>query len=165
MQISEKFCGQKNGYSISKTLRFELKPQAETLENIKKGKFLESDKKKSDDYKDVKKIIDNYHQFFIDDVLKDAKLDWTCLAKEIENYSKDKSDDSLLVKEQEKLRNSILKLFSSDKRFTALNASTPKDLFNQILPEWFGENNRPELNKEAIETFQKFTSYFTLLSA
>ncbi len=161
MKLYEEFCGQKNGYSISKTLRFELKPQAETLENIKKGKFLESDKKKSDDYKDVKKIIDNYHQFFIDDVLKNAKFDWSVLAKEIENYSKDKSDDSLLIKEQEKLRNSILKLFSSDKRFAALNASTPKDLFNQILPEWFGENNCPELNKEAIETFKKFTSYFT----
>ena len=50
-----------NLYSLSKTLRFELRPIAETKENIEKGKFLESDKKKSEDYKDVKKIIDNYH--------------------------------------------------------------------------------------------------------
>ncbi|MCQ2603420.1 MAG: type V CRISPR-associated protein Cas12a/Cpf1 [Spirochaetia bacterium] len=157
----EQFCGQGNGYSLSKTLRFELKPKAETIENIRKGKFLESDKKKSEDYKDVKRIIDNYHQYFIDDVLQNAEFDWSVLAKEIENYAKDKADDTLLEKEQSKLRTAILKLFSSDKRFAALNAATPKDLFNDILPEWFGKNNIQELNKEAVITFQKFTSYFT----
>ena len=36
MKISEEFCGQGNGYSISKTLRFELKPKGKTLENIEK---------------------------------------------------------------------------------------------------------------------------------
>lgn len=44
-------------YSISKTLRFELKPVGQTLENIKNGHFLESDKKKADDYQDVKKKL------------------------------------------------------------------------------------------------------------
>ena len=43
MKISEEFCGQGNGYSISKTLRFELKPKGKTLENIEKEKLLESD--------------------------------------------------------------------------------------------------------------------------
>ena len=36
MKICDEFCGQQQGYSISKTLRFELKPQGKTLENIKK---------------------------------------------------------------------------------------------------------------------------------
>ena len=62
MKISEEFCGQGNGYSISKTLRFELKPKGKTLENIEKEKLLESDFKKSQDYKDVKIILDNYHK-------------------------------------------------------------------------------------------------------
>lgn len=161
MQISEQFCGQKNGYSISKTLRFELKPQAETLENIIKGKFLESDKKKAQDYQDVKTIIDNYHKYFIDDVLKNAKFDWSDLHKEISAYSKDKSDDSNLVETQKNLRNEILKVIKADKRFTALTAATPKELFEKILPDWFGQNTKPGLKKESLETFQKFTSYFT----
>ncbi len=148
-------------YSLSKTLRFELKPIAQTLENIQKGHFLESDKKKADDYKDVKKIIDNYHKFFIDDVLKKASFDWKKLDGAINQYNKTKSDDTNLIAEQKKLRDEIVKLFTLDKRFKALTAATPKDLFNSILPEWFGEKTNPELNKKAIETFQKFTSYFT----
>ena len=161
MATINEFCGQENGYSVSKTLRFELKPMGKTLENISKGKFLESDKKKSDDYKDVKKIIDNYHRYFIDDVLKLASFNWEHLAKEIKEYNKTKSDDTNLISAQQKQREEILKVFNSDKRFKALIASTPKDLFNKLLPEWFEKVNSLELKKEAIETFQKFTSYFT----
>lgn len=150
-----------NLYSLSKTLRFELKPIAQTKENIEKGKFLESDKKKSEDYKDVKKIIDNYHKYFIDDVLKNATFDWKKLEEAIKEYSKNKSDDSAVENEQKKLREEILKLFTSDKRYKALTAATPKDLFDTILPEWFGEKSNPDLNEAALETFQKFTSYFT----
>ena len=156
----ENFCGQENGYSVSKTLRFELKPIGKTLENISKGKFLESDKKKSDDYKDVKKIIDNYHRYFIDDVLKSASFNWLDLAKEISEYSKTKNDDTNLLSAQQKQRDEILKIFSSDKRFKALTASTPKDLFNKLIPEWFEKETSLELNKEAIETFKRFYSYF-----
>lgn len=150
-----------NLYSLSKTLRFELRPIAETKENIEKGKFLESDKKKSEDYKDVKKIIDNYHKYFIDDVLKNATFDWKKLEEAIREYRKNKSDDFAVENEQKKLREEILKLFTSDKRYKALTASTPKDLFDTILPKWFGEKSNPDLNETALETFQKFTSYFT----
>lgn len=158
--IIDEFCGQMNGYAVSKTLRFELKPMGETLENISKGKFLEADKKKADAYKDVKTILDNYHRYFIDDVLKSASFDWEDLAKEIKEYSKTKTDDTSLISVQEKQREKIITLFTKDKRFKALTASTPKDLFNSILPEWFGKNNSNVLHKEALEIFNKFTSYF-----
>ncbi len=148
-------------YSVSKTLRFELKPVSETLENIKKFHFLEEDKKKANDYKDVKKIIDNYHKYFIDDVLKNASFNWKKLEEAIREYNKNKSDDSALVAEQKKLGDAILKLFTSDKRYKALTAATPKELFESILPDWFGEQCNQDLNKAALKTFQKFTSYFT----
>ena len=45
--------------------------------------------------------------------------------------------------------------------FVVLTAATPKDLFDTILPKWFGEKSNPDLNEAALETFQKFTSYFT----
>ena len=147
MAVIDKFCGQGTGYSVSKTLRFELKPMGKTLENISKGKFLESDKKKSEDYKEVKIIIDNYHRYFIDDVLKSASFNWGDLAKEINEYSKTKSDDTNLLSAQQKQREEILKVFNSDKRFKALIASTPKDLFNKLLPEWFEKVNSLELKK------------------
>lgn len=160
MTTINKFCGQGNGYSVLKTLCFELKPIGKTLENISTGKFLESDKKKSEDYKDVKKIIDNYHCYFIDDVLKTQSFNWENLAKEINEYRKLKSDDTNLLSAQQKQRDEILKIFSSDKRFKALTAATPKDLFNKLLPEWFQKDNSVELNKEATETFKRFYSYF-----
>lgn len=159
-RIIDEFCGQMNGYAVSKTLRFELKPMGETLENISKGKFLEADKKKADAYKDVKTILDNYHRYFIDDVLKSASFDWEDLAKEIKEYSKTKTDDTSLISVQEKQREKIITLFTKDKRFKALTASTPKDLFNSILPEWFEKNNSNVLHKAALEIFNKFTSYF-----
>jgi len=149
-------------YTLSKTLRFELKPVAQTKENIKKGKFLESDKKKADDYKDVKKIIDNYHKFFIDDVLKNANFDWTVLEKEMSDFNKSKADDSKVEAEQKKLRDQIAKKMTSDKRFKALTASTPSDLFNKDKDfiDWFTQNSTKDINKEALETFKRFSSYF-----
>ncbi|MCI5523407.1 MAG: type V CRISPR-associated protein Cas12a/Cpf1 [Spirochaetia bacterium] len=160
MKISEEFCGQGNGYSISKTLRFELKPKGKTLENIEKEKLLESDLKKSQDYKDVKIILDNYHKYFIDDVLQKVNLDWTKLAASITDYNKNKEDDSSVIKEQDFLRKEIVKIISKDKRFACLTASTPKDLFNSILPEWFEKSTEFSLNKKAVETFKRFSSYF-----
>ena len=149
-------------YSLSKTLRFELKPIAQTKENIEKGRFLESDKKKADDYKDVKKIIDNYHKFFIDDVLKNASFDWSLLEKEIVDFHKTKADDSKLEAEQKKLREKIAKLFAKDKRFKSLTAETPSDLFNKDKDfiDWFTQNPAEDINKEALETFKRFSSYF-----
>lgn len=152
-----------NLYSLSKTLRFELKPIAQTKENIEKGKFLESDKKKADDYKDVKKIIDNYHKFFIDDVLINANFDWSVLEKETYDFNKNKTDDSKVEAEQKKLREQIVKLFTSDKRLKSLTASTPSDLFNKDKDfiDWFTQSSAAGINKEALETFKRFSSYFT----
>ena len=150
-------------YSLSKTLRFELKPVAQTLENIKNGHFLESDKKKADDYKDVKKIIDNYHKFFIDDVLKGASFDWALLEKELTDFNKNKTDDSKVETEQKKLREQIAKTLAGDKRFKSLTASTPSDLFNKDkdFTDWFAQTSLDGIRKDVLDTFKKFSSYFT----
>jgi CRISPR-associated protein Cpf1 len=57
-----------NKYSLSKTLRFELKPVGKTKQNIESAGFLESDEKMSDEYVEIKKIIDRYHKAFIERV-------------------------------------------------------------------------------------------------
>ena len=152
-----------NLYSLSKTLRLELKPLGQTKANIEKGKFLESDKKKADDYKDVKKIIDNYHKFFIDDVLKNANFDWTLLEKEMSDFNKSKADDSKVESEQKKLRDQIAKKLTSDKRFKALTAPTPSDLFNKDkdFADWFAQTSLDGIRKDVLDTFKKFSSYFT----
>lgn len=54
MKISEEFCGQKNGYSRSITLRNRLIPVGKTEENIKQ--FLENDIERSMAYPEVKQL-------------------------------------------------------------------------------------------------------------
>lgn len=57
-------------YPITKTIRNELIPIGKTLENIKKNEILEKDKKKSEDYKIVKEIMDRFHKRLIDEALE-----------------------------------------------------------------------------------------------
>lgn len=56
-------------YPLSKTLRFELKPQGKTREWIDKRGLIEDDEQRAKDYLEVKKIMDSYHKDFIDEVL------------------------------------------------------------------------------------------------
>ena len=63
-----------NLYSISKTLRFELRPDEKTQENIKKHGLLQEDTHRADSYKKVKKIIDEYHKDFIEKSLSSCVL-------------------------------------------------------------------------------------------
>jgi len=63
-----------NLYQLSKTLRFELKPQGKTLENIVNNRLLEKDEKRADGYKILKKVIDEFHKYFINESLSNIKL-------------------------------------------------------------------------------------------
>ncbi|MBI5893772.1 MAG: hypothetical protein HZB79_09015 [Deltaproteobacteria bacterium] len=62
-------------YSLSKTLRFELVSQGETEKFIKEKGLLEKDKKRADDYKKAKKLIDEYHKDFIEQALSGKQLE------------------------------------------------------------------------------------------
>ncbi|PIU63092.1 hypothetical protein COS83_01255, partial [archaeon CG07_land_8_20_14_0_80_38_8] len=55
-----------NKYSLSKTLRFELIPIGKTKESIDRKGLLSQDVKRAQSYKEVKKIIDEYHKEFIE---------------------------------------------------------------------------------------------------
>ena len=61
-------------YQLSKTLRFELKPIGKTKENIERNGILERDKERDVAYKKVKKVIDEYHKAFIEQMLDDFEL-------------------------------------------------------------------------------------------
>lgn len=59
-------------YSLSKTLRFELKPIGRTKELM--SRLLEEDIQRASDFLEVKKIIDRYHKHIIEDVLAECEL-------------------------------------------------------------------------------------------
>lgn len=161
MDLLTDFHCQKNGYPVSKTLRFELIPQGKTFEHIEKDGLLTNDEKRAANYKDVKCIIDNYHRYFIENILRNAKFDWTNLEHALREYRKNKMFNKPLEKEQHKMRTQIAALFEKDTRFNQLTAPTPKDLFKKLLPPFFESNATDRLNLSAVEIFNRFSTYFT----
>ena len=89
MKIIENFCGQKNGYSRSITLRNALIPIGKTEENIQKLDLLKNDFKRADAYGEIKNIIDDFHRSFIEDVLSKASFEWGPLYNQLELIQKE----------------------------------------------------------------------------
>ena len=86
MKSIEQFCGQKNGYSRSITLRNRLIPVGKTEENLQKANMLEADFERAKAYAEVKNLIDDFHRSLIEDVLSNAKLDWKKLYVQFDLY-------------------------------------------------------------------------------
>ncbi len=163
-----------NLYSLSKTLRFELKPIGKTLEHIQKKGLLKEDETRAEDYKTVKKIIDRYHREFIELAFESA---YQYKPKKTESsfqntteaivksysehyYKKEKSDKDKKALEaiSAKMRKEIVSCFKGayseevKEKFTNL---FKKELIKEDLLN-FCESSE----KEVIEKFSDFTTYF-----
>lgn len=138
-------------YPLSKTLRFELKPVGNTLNNILASGLLEEDEHRAGSYKKVKKLIDEYHKDFIDKSLEGLALDKDALEACYAFYGK--TDETLRVKfekAQDTLRKQIAKSFDLKRLFG-------KELIKEDLPEFLGEGDDQSL----VGEFTNFTTYFT----
>ena len=72
--MAELFKDFTNLYPVSKTLRFELIPEGETLYYLEKNGVLENDEKRNEDYKKLKKLMDEYYRAYIDEALSNVHL-------------------------------------------------------------------------------------------
>lgn len=158
MQAINQFCGQKNGYSRSITLRNRLIPIGKTEENIQK--FLETDKNRADKYPGAKQLIDNLHRDFIAEILAKSSFDWQPLADAIEKFqkTKDAKDKKNLQSQQANLRKQIAKAFSSSEKGKKLFS---KELFTELLPEYIKGKVDETTSEEIVKEFDRFTTYFT----
>jgi len=95
-----------NRYPLSKTLRFELKPIGKTKDYIEQKGLLSQDEERAEDYKRVKKIIDEYHKDFIHKSLSGVRLE---ALDEFEKMYLLPSKDDKVQKEFEKLQESLRK--------------------------------------------------------
>ncbi len=141
-----------NKYNLSKTLKFRLIPVGETLENIlnSTSSVLEEDKTRSNDYKELKKIVDKYHIYHIDKSLQSFKL------TELDEYyklyklnSKSEADKKQMIKIEENFRKNIAKQINSASLFN-------KDILTLIL-----ENNPDKDDELVVKKFNKFSTYLT----
>lgn len=145
-------------YSLSKTLRFELKPIGKTKENFE-NYILTSDEEKSEKFKKVKLYCDEYHKKFINDCLENFQNDKfiEVLNKYYELYIKNNRSDkenNEFEKTQELLRKIIAETFTKNKKYSGLFG---KELFKNYLPEYY-KNDEEKLSE--IKLFSEFTTYF-----
>jgi len=102
------FESQKNKYGLSKTLRFELKPVGDTINNL--DEYIKQDQKRAIDYEQLKKILNEYHKSYIDDCLKDLKFDIESLNPCEQNDKDQKKDlETDKIKERKKAIDRVFK--------------------------------------------------------
>ena len=166
MNVIENFCGKENGYSKSITLRNRLIPIGRTQEKLEKLDMLSNDRKRAASYQEVKKLIDEFHRSFIQDVLSNANFEWGPLYNEFDLYQSktDKSEKAKIKPDLQKIQilmqSKIVKKFTSDERFKKLFA---KELLSELLPEIIKTADPTTISnkEEALKAFDKFSTYFT----
>lgn len=152
-------------YQNSKTVRFALTPIGQTEEYIIQNQYIEAARRKNQAYKIVKPIIDERFRSMIDDVLTHCeKQDWATLDKLILQYQNNKCRENMdaLAEQQEEIRKNISEEFAkSDEYKNFFGKEDSKKLFKTFLPEYLNQINASESDKEAVNEFQKFKTYFS----
>ena len=166
-------------YPLSKTLRFEAKPVGATLRNFVSNGLLERDEHRAQSYVSVKRLIDEYHKFFIDNALANGCLTYDdngnvdSLKEYFDLYStkKDETAQKRFKTIQQSLREQIVKRLTEG---TAYKRLFGKELLNgsgkaeaDIIHFINGADltqlqglSRDEA-KSLVKEFQDFTTYFT----
>ena len=144
-----------NLYSLSKTIRFELKPIGKTLEFINKNGLLVQDEHRADSYIKVKKIIDEYHKAFIENALRDFKLRYEDIEAYYSYYiikKKEENQKKAFENIQASLRKQIASCFKQNKSVRLFE----KELIKEDLINFVKTNEERLL----VEEFKDFTTYF-----
>ena len=166
MKTIDQFCGQKNGYSRSITLRNRLIPIGKTEENIEKLNLLDNDKMRSKAYVEVKAMIDDFHRSFIEDVLSKVQFEWGRLYNQFDLFQneKEKQKKNKIKKELETLqgemRKKIHEKFKKDDRFEKL---FKKELLTEFVPTVIKADESETISdkRAALNVFKGFATYFT----
>ncbi len=149
-------------YSLSKTLRFELKPIGKTLENIERKGIIEQDTQREKEYQKVKEIIDEYHKAFIKMCLWnfELKLKSDGSSDSLEDYvrlasieKREELEENEFTKVKENLRKQIVIAFKEGSSFGDL---FKKELILKHLPNFVTDDNE----RQMVDNFSKFTTYF-----
>ena len=137
-------------------MRFELIPEGETLHYLEKNGVLENDEKRNEDYKKLKKLMDEYYRAYIDEALSNVHL--SDLDRYAELYSiQNKSDKEVaeFKKIQQQMRKQIVKFLKDGKDHQYIFKGK---LITEILPEFFNdESGSRKEDLDLIKSFKDFT--------
>lgn len=153
-----------NLYSLEKTLRFSLIP-VEGTDTEYLQKIIREDERRAEYYKQVKKYIDEYHKWFINQSLskfqfqyednkKQNSLSEYYLYYHLNNKADSEKRKKALNTIQSNLRKQIAKFLTSQEAY--------KDIYKQpLITEALPAFIQDESKKVIIQEFNKFTSYFS----
>ncbi len=153
-----------NLYNVQKTLCFELQPLGKTKDYIEKNGILMRDEKRAEDYKVVKRIIDEYHKKFIKDRLWSFKLPLNSEGRHnsLEEYQtlyemskRDESQESAFTEVKDNLRTIIAK------RLTESGTKYDTIFKKELIREDLIDSLVDEEEKVLVRQFADFTTYFT----
>ena len=145
-----------NLYSLPKTLKFELKPIGKTLEFINTNGLLAQDEHRADNYIKVKKIIDDYHKAFIENSLRNLKLEYEDIEAYYSYYiikNREENQKKAFANIQTSLRKQIASRFKDNN----LSRLFGKELIKEDIINFVKTND----DRILIEEFKNFTTYFT----
>src|SRR3989338_5141355 len=159
-----------NLYSLSKTLRFELRPRGKTLENMRihleydKGlQIFMKDQKIEDAYQTLKPVMDKIHEKFITDSLGSAKAKNIDFSGYLEKYrQKDKKEIS--DTDEKKLRAEFAQAFQEVAKkikdeYKNIDSKTGLDVDTED-DETDEDNKKKGKKKDALLEFKRFFTYF-----
>lgn len=136
-------------YSLSKTLRFELKPMPQTrkflqMDELEKEKIFPKDREKAEKYQILKYYLDLLHRDFINSALTKFKKERIDFAKVFEQLSKDKEDNSSNqtgdVNQANEEKGDLKSIRSKIAKFNGNGYLFDKKIIN-VLGEHFVEDN------------------------
>ncbi len=154
MKIYDKVLGK---YQVQKTLKFELKPVGNTLQQIDEDKVLELAKKQQDDYEEIKTIISDYQIEAINNCLtsvtKSSQFNKLLqdYINEVNNTNKNYRNIEELKKQ---LRTFISKTFQKDYQISSL---TREDFICDLLPNW---DKLSDNQKTLLESYKNYPNFF-----
>ncbi len=142
-------------YSISQTMKFELKPIGATAERLEASGLLKQDFKRAEDYPKVKEFLDGKHKLFLQKTLSQiTDLNWQPLADALDTFQMDSSQRKALENKQSEYRKKIIDRIKADDDYEMLvKDSTPSKLFKLEIEQ------NPEVLAE-VKTFERFACYF-----
>ncbi len=158
-------------YSISKTLRFELKPTPATKKLLDDSGVKETDKIRHEHFKQAKKILDEVHREFINDALKNVSLSTSDLQDYIKLTLDKASKKADVQKAQKKIFSSFEQAYKitnyewqeklDAKKFFLQSPGIQLEIASQ-LAEKIAKNlemNEDDV-KNTLKQFDKFSTYF-----
>ena len=141
-------------YSLSQTMKFELKPIGSTAEKLEDSGLLNQDLKRAEDYPKVKDFLDGKHKIFLQKALSQINdIDWQPLADAIDLFQKDRSQQKMLEAKQSEYRKAIVNRIKEDDEYALLTEKTPSKLFKYEI------SHAPDVLAE-VKTFGRFACYF-----